>query len=73
MYIHESTSMQDILHSKAYNELVVAESTSITKIPWKPIPASSEMTEEDSTALSVLNLSEYVNGIFYLKCIQDVN
>lgn len=65
--------MQDILHGKTSNELAVTESTSITKIPWKPIPASSELTEEDSTALSVLNLSEYVNGIFYLESIWDVN
>ncbi|KAJ8970001.1 hypothetical protein NQ314_001430 [Rhamnusium bicolor] len=65
LYIHESTSMQNILHGKTNNNLVVTESTSIAKIPWKPVPASSESTEDDSTALSVLNLSEYVNGNGY--------
>ncbi|KAJ8923794.1 hypothetical protein NQ315_010376 [Exocentrus adspersus] len=73
LYIHESVGMQDVLHGKANNELAVTESSSITKIPWKPIPASSEVVEEDSTALSVLNLSEYVNGNgFYLYTEADL-
>ncbi|XP_018578917.1 eukaryotic translation initiation factor 2-alpha kinase [Anoplophora glabripennis] len=65
LYIHESTIMQDILHGQANNDLAVTESTSITKIPWKPISASSKVTEDDSTALSVLNLSEYANDNGY--------
>lgn len=53
--------MQAILERKPNIDLVI-ESSNVAKIPWKPIPASTQTTEEDSTALSVLNESEYVNG-----------
>lgn len=61
--------MQHAIRRKTHTDLAVTESTSIAKIPWKPIPASTESSEEDSTALSVLNASEYVNGknIYNLK------
>lgn len=57
--------MQNLLQGRHNTELMPAESNSITKIPWKPISASSQATEDDSTALSVLNNSEYVNGNGY--------
>ncbi|KAJ8965481.1 hypothetical protein NQ317_017182 [Molorchus minor] len=73
LYIHESVSMQDILSKKSSTNISVSESTSITKIPWKPIPASTGPAEDDSTALSVLNLSEYVNGNgYYLYTESDL-
>lgn len=65
LYIYESLEMQSILKSHTGTELIEAESTSLTKIPWKPISASNEITEDDSTALSVLHNSEYVNGNGY--------
>ncbi|KAL1492916.1 hypothetical protein ABEB36_011082 [Hypothenemus hampei] len=65
LYIQESVQMETILDGHKYMELMPAESQSIAKIPWKPIPASAESTEDDSTALSVLNNSEYVNGNGY--------
>ncbi|KAH1029539.1 eukaryotic translation initiation factor 2-alpha kinase [Dendroctonus ponderosae] len=65
LYIHESHQMQHVLQERHNTDLVPAESNSITKIPWKPISASSQSTEDDSTALSVLNNSEYVNGNGY--------
>lgn len=65
--------MLNVLHNRASVALTPAEDTSITKIPWKPIPASSETTEDDSTALSVLNNSEYVNGNgYYLYTKQEL-
>ncbi|XP_060516422.1 eukaryotic translation initiation factor 2-alpha kinase isoform X2 [Cylas formicarius] len=65
LYIHESSAMQNILQRQQHSDLMVAETSSLAKIPWKPISASAEKTEEDSTALSVLNNSEYVNGNGY--------
>ncbi|CAH1103142.1 unnamed protein product [Psylliodes chrysocephalus] len=73
LYIHESSFMQHAIRRKTHTDLAVTESTSIAKIPWKPIPASTESSEEDSTALSVLNASEYVNGQgFYLYSETDL-
>lgn len=57
--------MQHLLRGQPNVDIPPAESSSITKIPWKPIAASTESTEDDSTALSVLNNSEYVNGNGY--------
>ncbi|XP_072402239.1 eukaryotic translation initiation factor 2-alpha kinase [Diabrotica undecimpunctata] len=73
LYIHESSLLQNaILNRRSGTNIVVAESKSIAKIPWKPIAASTTNTEEDSTALSVLNASEYVNGQgFYLHAIME--
>ncbi|XP_050314345.1 eukaryotic translation initiation factor 2-alpha kinase [Anthonomus grandis grandis] len=65
LYIHESNHMQALLLERQYAELTPAESNSLAKIPWKPISASTESTEDDVTALSVLNNSEYVNGNGY--------
>lgn len=70
LYIHESTRMLDIIQSNVHPQLDVrSNSKSITKIPWKPIPASSgaitKTGEQDVTALSVLYNSEYVNGNGY--------
>lgn len=70
LYIHESTRMLDIIQSSVHPQLDVrSNSKSITKIPWKPIPASSgaitKTGEQDVTALSVLYNSEYVNGNGY--------
>ncbi|KAJ8949152.1 hypothetical protein NQ318_012900 [Aromia moschata] len=74
LYIHESVSMQEVLHSNINTNIVVAESTSIAKIPWKPIPAAIGAADDESTALSVLNLSEYVNGNgYYLYTETDLN
>lgn len=49
----------------------IVESQSLAKIPWKPVVASSSASdtvlvpsEVDSTALSILYASEYVNGMF---------
>ncbi|XP_076261905.1 pancreatic eIF-2alpha kinase isoform X1 [Rhynchophorus ferrugineus] len=74
LYIHESPNMLNVLQSHVSTALTSAEDTSITKIPWKPIPASSEISsEDDSTALSVLNNSEYVNGNgYYLYTEQEL-
>lgn len=74
LYIHESTSMKNILHLRQphSDKDSVIESQSLTKIPWKPVPAILEIDgidsdTDDSTALSVLYGSEYVNGNgFYL-------
>lgn len=57
--------MQHLLRGQPHVEIAPAESHSITKIPWKPVAASTESTEDDSTALSVLHNSEYVNGNGY--------
>lgn len=65
LYIYESLQMQHLLRGQPNVEIPPAESSSITKIPWKPIAASTESTEDDSTAVSVLNNSEYVNGNGY--------
>ncbi|CAH1153719.1 unnamed protein product [Phaedon cochleariae] len=75
LYIHESAYYKrNGLRGITGSEVEVTESTSIAKIPWKPIPASTETTEDDSTALSVLNASEYVNGLgFYLYTESDQN
>ncbi|XP_066247464.1 eukaryotic translation initiation factor 2-alpha kinase [Euwallacea similis] len=73
LYIHESIQMQALLHGGHHTELVPAESNSITKIPWKPVSASAQSTEDDSTAISVLNNSEYVNGNgYYLYTEHDL-
>lgn len=71
LYIHESQKIQNqmekLLSGKPHTDVIVTESTSIVKIPWKPIKASTELFEDDATALSVLNGSDYVNGHgFYL-------
>ncbi|KAB0801166.1 hypothetical protein PPYR_05520 [Photinus pyralis] len=74
LYIHESTSMKNILHlrQRGGDKDSVIESQSLAKIPWKPVPAVLEIDgidndTDDSTALSVLYGSEYVNGNgFYL-------
>lgn len=49
----------------------IMESPSSSKIPWKPVLATGSESdtvlvpsEVDSTALSILYASEYVNGIF---------
>lgn len=49
----------------------ILESQSLSKIPWKPVVASGSASdtalvpsEVDSTALSILYASEYVNGMF---------
>nr|XP_023011887.1 eukaryotic translation initiation factor 2-alpha kinase [Leptinotarsa decemlineata] len=74
LYVHESAFMQRAIRGKISSNVEVSESRSIAKIPWKPIPASAEKPEEDSTALSVLNGSEYVNGQgFYLFSEKDQN
>ncbi|KAG5899731.1 hypothetical protein JTB14_030119 [Gonioctena quinquepunctata] len=74
LYIHESSFMLSVIRGKASSTMTVAESRSIAKIPWKPVPASTEVAEDDSTALSVLNGSEYVNGQgFYLYTETDEN
>ncbi|CAG9759267.1 unnamed protein product [Ceutorhynchus assimilis] len=65
LYVHESLKMQHLLQGRPHTQLIPAESHSIAKIPWKPVAASTESTEDDSTALSVLNNSEYVNGNGY--------
>ncbi|XP_066152820.1 eukaryotic translation initiation factor 2-alpha kinase [Euwallacea fornicatus] len=73
LYIHESIQMQALLHGGHHIEFVPAESNSITKIPWKPVSASAQSTEDDSTAISVLNNSEYVNGNgYYLYTEHDL-
>ncbi|KAF5303410.1 hypothetical protein FQR65_LT08252 [Abscondita terminalis] len=71
LYVHESTSMQNILqnYQKTSDKDSVIESRSVTQIPWKPVPAVgmaiNPVDEDDSTALSVLYASEYVNGNGY--------
>lgn len=74
LYIRESPLMVNAIRSQLSARVTVVEGTSIAKIPWKPISASPADTEEDSTALSVLNASEYVNGQgFYLFSESDLN
>ncbi|XP_057656757.1 eukaryotic translation initiation factor 2-alpha kinase [Diorhabda carinulata] len=74
LYIRESPLMVNAIRSQLSRRVTVTEDTSIAKIPWKPIPASRVHNEEDSTALSVLNASEYVNGQgFYLYSESDLN
>ncbi|XP_044766134.1 eukaryotic translation initiation factor 2-alpha kinase [Coccinella septempunctata] len=65
LYIHESRRMQNMLERKSHQDVAVVESKSLSKIPWKPIPASSMIEEDDSTALAVLYGSTYVNGNGY--------
>lgn len=59
--------MLNSLPTHRYDKVVAAESKSVAKIPWKPIPASQLAVitaehDDSSTALSVLYSSEYVNG-----------
>ncbi|XP_044257355.1 eukaryotic translation initiation factor 2-alpha kinase [Tribolium madens] len=61
LYIHESFVLQNKLQAVT----AVGPPRSLGKIPWKPIPASGLVTEDDSTAISVLYSSEYVNGHGY--------
>ncbi|CAH0562470.1 unnamed protein product [Brassicogethes aeneus] len=73
LYIHESVVMQNILQGKGSNDVVVVESKSIAKIPWKPVPAVDEDTEEGVTGLSVLHSSAYVDGKgFFLYTESDL-
>nr|CAH7751849.1 unnamed protein product [Callosobruchus chinensis] len=76
LYIHESSEMHETLYDRSLKEVAsppIAETSSIVKIPWKAIPASTEVVEDDSTALSVLNGSKYVNGHgFYLYSEPDL-
>lgn len=68
LYIQESVFMAHMLEGVGDTEVAVAEGKSLTKIPWNPIPALSgehNRTEEDSTALSLLYSSEYINGKGY--------
>ena len=58
LYIHESFAWQNKLH---YGTEIV-QTERLGRIPWKPISASGLLTEDDSTATSVLYSSEYVNG-----------
>ncbi|RZC42819.1 Pkinase domain containing protein, partial [Asbolus verrucosus] len=55
LYIHESYGLQ----TKEYVGTAIAETSSVAKIPWKPVSASGFLTEDDSTAIShVLKLLE---------------
>ncbi|KAK9890482.1 hypothetical protein WA026_010563 [Henosepilachna vigintioctopunctata] len=65
LYIHESEIMQNMLVEKNNHNLEVAESKSLSKIPWKPVPASTLTEEDESTGLAVLYGSPYVNGNGY--------
>lgn len=57
LYIHESVQQQNQMQS-----ISMGLATNLAKIPWKPISASNIVTEDDSTAISVLYSSAYVNG-----------
>lgn len=77
LYIHESqhiqNKVQELLYRKPNSNNIVTESTSIAKIPWKPIRASTDIIEDDATAVSVLNGSDYVNGHgFYLYTEEEL-
>jgi hypothetical protein len=50
----------------------ITETRSLGKIPWKPISASGLLTEDDSTSISVLYSSEYVNGNGYYLYSDEV-
>lgn len=65
LYIHESVSMANMLEDSKYFKTGLIKSDSLSKIPWKPIPASERDIEEDSTALAVLYGSQYFNGNGY--------
>ncbi|CAH1964479.1 unnamed protein product [Acanthoscelides obtectus] len=75
LYILESSKMHEALYDKSMKMVAsppIVETSSIMKIRWNAIPASTEVTEDDSTALSVLNGSKYVNGHgFYLYSEPD--
>ncbi|KAF5300197.1 hypothetical protein FQA39_LY11231 [Lamprigera yunnana] len=78
LYVHESIQMQNILkptQKMIAKESVVVDSRSLMQIPWKPVSAVSRamdsMDEDDSTALSVLYASEYVNGNGYYLFMED--
>lgn len=66
LYIHESATMLSKIENNQHNaNSEVVETGSITRIPWKPVPVGDTSLvplETDSTALSVLYASEYVNG-----------
>nr|XP_022914905.1 eukaryotic translation initiation factor 2-alpha kinase-like [Onthophagus taurus] len=71
LYIHESKEMLKKLQHSRYSEYEVIESKGVLTIPWKPVVASSSDVNtkdlDQSTAISVLYGSEYVNGNgFYL-------
>lgn len=57
LYIHESLQQQNQMQS-----ISMGQNRDLAKIPWKPISASDVITEDDSTAISVLYSSGYVNG-----------
>lgn len=75
LYIHESTSMQTTLelqHYPDYSKSHVEETNSLTRIPFKPVPANELAVvpaDSDPTAMAVLYGSEYVNGSYYLNSI----
>lgn len=58
--------MLNFIQSNPHSNTDVIESRTITKIPWKPVPASTAMIKTSdhdvSAAHSVLYNSEYVNG-----------
>lgn len=79
LYIHESELMQTTVQLHIQNpSSEVIESHSIAKIPWKPIPAASltaiPSDYDETTSLSVLYSSEYVNGNgYYLYTEKDLD
>lgn len=58
--------MLNLIQANIYPNVEEVQSKGITKIPWKPIPASStaviKKNDHEVAARSVLYNSEYVNG-----------
>jgi translation initiation factor 2-alpha kinase 3 len=69
LYIHESYAVQNRVSALGAG---ITETRSLGKIPWKPISASGLLTEDDSTSISVLYSSEYVNGNGYYLYSDEV-
>lgn len=67
LYIHESDKLlNDLQINIQHTNVKVVESQSLAKIPWKPYPAvaldDKPSDYDQSSALSVLYSSEYING-----------
>lgn len=66
----------ELQHYPDYSNSHVEESHSLTRIPFKPVPANELAVvpaDSDPTAMAVLYGSEYVNGSYYFKLYNNSN
>ncbi|XP_045482611.1 eukaryotic translation initiation factor 2-alpha kinase-like isoform X2 [Harmonia axyridis] len=68
LYIQESKNkMLKLLDTKDQPDTELVESRSLSKIPWKPVPASSLTERDEAVTTSVLYSSLYVNEADIIK------